>query len=137
MLSHWLIHSKQMAQAMQQVEKTSETLWQELHQTCAQSIELARDLGCRLRGGAAGNQLQPLLAESATQVGHLREGIRNLAQSDKRVNPAEREQLLAQMRLLLQLEEQNHALLGSKGIRLNTPRPYRYRAGGHRTKNLS
>ena len=124
---------------MQQVEKTSEihTLWQELHQTCAQSIELAQDLGRRLRGGAAGHQLQPLLAESAAQVGHLREGIRNLARRTARVNPAEREQLLAQMRLLLHLEEQNQTLLGAKGIRLNTPRPYRYRAGDRRTANPS
>jgi hypothetical protein len=119
---------------MQSVEKTSEThtLWRELHQACARCIELARDLRCRLRAGDAGLQLQPLLEESADQIGHLRQGIRDLARRGERVNSAEREQLLVQMRLLLDLEEQNHALLGAKGIRLNTPHSYRYKAAKNR-----
>jgi hypothetical protein len=119
---------------MQSVEKTSDThtLWHPLHQACAHCIELARDLGRRLQAGDAGLQLQPLLEESAAQIGHLRQGIRDLARRGERVNPAEREQLLVQMRLLLDLEEQNHALLSAKGIRLNTPHSYRYKAGEHR-----
>ena len=123
-----------MVRAMQAVEKTSEThtLWRELHQACARCIELAQDLGSRLREGDRGLQLQPLLEESAVQVGDLRRGIRDLARHGERVNPAERKKLLAQMRLLLDLEEQNHTLLGAKGIRLNTPHVYRYQAGKNR-----
>ena len=115
---------------MQSIETTIEThnLWRELHQACAHCIELARNLGRDLRDGDAGLQIQPLLEESAEQVGHLRQGIRDLARRGERVNPAEREQLLAQMQLLLNLEEQNHELLGAKGIRLNIPRTYRYQA---------
>ena len=119
---------------MQSVEKTSDThtLWHPLHQASAHCIELARDLGRRLQAGDAGLQLQPLLEESAAQIGHLRQGIRDLARRGERGNPAEREQLLVQMRLLLDLEEQNHALLSTKGIRLNTAHSYRYKAGEHR-----
>ena len=115
---------------MQSLEKTSDThtLWRELHQACAHCIELARDLGRGLRDGDAALQIQPLLEESAVQVCHLRQGIRDLARHGERVNPAERKQLLVQMHLLLRLEEQNHDLLGAKGIRLKTPRPYRYQA---------
>ena len=109
--------------------------WQELRQVCEQSIELAQDLGHHLRRGVAGPQLQPLLEESAELVGHLRGGIRNLASRGEKVDSAEREQLLARMRVLLQLEEQNHAQLGSKGVRLNTPRSYRYNAGSRAHQN--
>jgi hypothetical protein len=70
-----------MAKAMEKMKKISETdiLWQELRQVCEQSIELAQDLGRHLQRGVAGPQLQPLLEESAELVGHLRGGIRNLA----------------------------------------------------------
>jgi hypothetical protein len=126
-----------MAKAMEKMEKTSETdiLWQELLQVCEQSIELAQDLGGHLQRGVAGPQLQPLLEESAELVGHLRGGIRNLASRGEKIDSAEREQLLARMRVLLQLEEQNHAQLGSKGLRLNTPRSYRYNAGSRARQN--
>jgi hypothetical protein len=126
-----------MAKAMEKMEKTSEAdiLWQELRQVCEQSIELAQDLGRHLQRGVAGPQLQPLLEESAELVGHLRGGIRNLANRGEKIDSAEREQLLAQMRVLLQLEEQNHAQLGSKGLRLNTPRSYRYNAGSRARQN--
>jgi len=119
------------------MEKTSEAdiLWQELRQVCEQSIELAQDLGRHLQRGVAGPQLQPLLEESAELVGHLRGGIRNLASRGEKIDSAEREQLLARMRVLLQLEEQNHAQLGSKGLRLNTPRSYRYNAGSRARQN--
>ena len=119
------------------MEKTSEAdiLWQELRQVCEQSIELAQDLGRHLQRGGAGPQLQPLLEESAELVGHLRGGIRNLASRGEKIDSAEREQLLARMRVLLQLEEQNHAQLGSKGVRLNTPRSYRYNAGSRARQN--
>ena len=120
---------------MQQIEKTNEAdmLWQELRQVCEQSIELAGDLARQLRRGIRGPQLQPLLEESAAMVAHLRDGIRNLARRGEKVDSAKRDQLLEQMRTLLQLEEQNHALLGAKGIRLNTPRSYRYNAGRPRS----
>ena len=126
-----------MAKAMGKMEKTSEAyiLWQELRQVCEQSIELAQDLGRHLQRGVAGPQLQPLLEESAELVGHLRGGIRNLASRGEKIDSAEREQLLARMRVLLQLEEQNHAQLGSKGLRLNTPRSYRYNAGSRARQN--
>ena len=126
-----------MAKAMEKMEKTSEAyiLWQELRQVCEQSIELAQDLGRHLQRGVAGPQLQPLLEESAELVGHLRGGIRNLASRGEKIDSAEREQLLARMRVLLQLEEQNHAQLGSKGLRLNTPRSYRYNAGSRARQN--
>ena len=119
---------------MQVVEKPSEThaLWRELHQACARCIELARDLGSRLRDGEGSLQLQPLLEESAVQIGDLRRGIRDLARHGERVNPAERKKLLAQMRLLLDLDEQNHTLLGAKGVRRNTPHTYRYQARKNR-----
>ena len=119
------------------MEKTSEAyiLWQELRQVCEQSIELAQDLGRHLQRGVAGPQLQPLLEESAELVGHLRGGIRNLASRGEKIDSAEREQLLARMHVLLQLEEQNHAQLGSKGLRLNTPRSYRYNAGSRARQN--
>ena len=119
------------------MKKTSEAviLWQELRQVCEQSIELAQDLGRHLQRGVAGPQLQPLLEESAELVGHLRGGIRNLASRGEKIDSAEREQLLARMRVLLQLEEQNHAQLGSKGVRLNTPRSYRYNAGSRARQN--
>ena len=119
------------------MEKTSEAdiLWQELRQVCEQSIELAQHLGRHLQRGVAGPQLQPLLEESAELVGHLRGGIRNLASRGEKIDSAEREQLLARMRVLLQLEEQNHAQLGSKGLRLNTPRSYRYNAGSRARQN--
>ena len=119
------------------MEKTSEAdiLWQELRQVCEQSIELAQHLGRHLQRGVAGPQLQPLLEESAELVGHLRGGIRNLASRGEKIDSAEREQLLARMRVLLQLEEQNHAQLGSKGVRLNTPRSYRYNAGSRARQN--
>ncbi|MBT7417100.1 MAG: hypothetical protein HN780_01130 [Gemmatimonadetes bacterium] len=119
------------------MEKTSEAdiLWQELRQVCEQSIELAQDLGRHLQRGVAGPQLQPLLEESAELVGHLRGGIRNLASRGEKIDSAEREQLLVRMRVLLQLEEQNHAQLGSKGVRLNTPRSYRYNAGSRARQN--
>lgn len=119
------------------MKKTSEAdiLWQELRQVCEQSIELAQDLGRHLQRGVAGPQLQPLLEESAELVGHLRGGIRNLASRGEKIDSAEREQLLARMRVLLQLEEQNHAQLGSKGLRLNTPRSYRYNAGSRARQN--
>ena len=122
---------------MGKMKKTSEAdiLWQELRQVCEQSIELAQDLGCHLQRGVAGPQLQPLLEESAELVGHLRGGIRNLASRGEKIDSAEREQLLARMRVLLQLEEQNHAQLGSKGLRLNTPRSYRYNAGSRARQN--
>lgn len=122
---------------MEKMEKTSETdiLWQELLQVCEQSIELAQDLGGHLQRGVAGPQLQPLLEESAELVGHLRGGIRNLASRSEKIDSAEREQLLARMHVLLQLEEQNHAQLGSKGLRLNTPRSYRYNAGSRARQN--
>ena len=122
---------------MEKMEKTSETdiLWQELLQVCEQSIELAQDLGRHLQRGVAGPQLQPLLEESAELVGHLRGGIRNLASRGEKTASTEREQLLARMRVLLQLEEQNHAQLGSKGLRLNTPRSYRYNAGSRARQN--
>lgn len=122
---------------MGKMEKTSEAyiLWQELRQVCEQSIELAQDLGRHLQRGVAGPQLQPLLEESAELVGHLRGGIRNLASRGEKIDSAEREQLLARMRVLLQLEEQNHAQLGSKGLRLNTPRSYRYNAGSRARQN--
>ena len=122
---------------MGKIEKTSEAdiLWQELRQVCEQSIELAQDLGRHLQRGVAGPQLQPLLEESAELVGHLRGGIRNLASRGEKIDSAEREQLLARMRVLLQLEEQNHAQLGSKGVRLNTPRSYRYNAGSRARQN--
>ena len=122
---------------MGKIEKTSEAyiLWQELRQVCEQSIELAQDLGRHLQRGVAGPQLQPLLEESAELVGHLRGGIRNLASRGEKIDSAEREQLLARMRVLLQLEEQNHAQLGSKGLRLNTPRSYRYNAGSRARQN--
>jgi len=122
---------------MGKMEKTSEAyiLWQELRQVCEQSIELAQDLGRHLQRGVAGPQLQPLLEESAELVGHLRGGIRNLASRGEKIDSAEREQLLARMRVLLQLEEQNHAQLGSKGVRLNTPRSYRYNAGSRARQN--
>jgi hypothetical protein len=128
-----------MAKAMGKMEKTSEAyiLWQELRQVCEQSIELAQDLGRHLQRGVAGPQLQPLLEESAELVGHLRGGIRNLASRGEKIDSAEREQLLARMRVLLQLEEQNHAQLGSKGLRLNTPRSYRYNAGSRARQNRS
>ena len=66
---------------MKSVEKTSDThtLWHPLHQASAHCIELARDLGRRLQAGDAGLQLQPLLEESAAQIGQLRQGIRDLA----------------------------------------------------------
>ena len=126
-----------MAKAMEKMEKTSEAdiLWQELRQVCEQSIELAQDLGRHLQRGGVGRQLQPLLEESAALVGHLRGGIRNLASRGEKIDSAEREQLLARMRVLLQLEEQNHAQLGSKGVRLNTPRSYRYNAGSRARQN--
>ena len=119
------------------MEKISETdiLWQELLQVCEQSIELAQDLGGHLQRGVAGPQLQPLLEESAELVGHLRGGIRNLASRSEKIDSAEREQLLARMRVLLQLEEQNHAQLGSKGVRLNTPQSYRYNPGSRARQN--
>ncbi len=119
------------------MEKISaaDILWQELRQICEQSIELAQDLGRHLRRGVSGPQLQPLLEESAELVGHLRGGIRNLASRGEKVDSAEREQLLARMRVLLQLEEQIHAQLGSKGVRLNTPRSYRYNAGSRARQN--
>lgn len=122
---------------MGKMKKTSEAdiLWQELRQVCEQSIELAQDLGRHLQRGVAGPQLQPLLEESAELVGHLRGGIRNLASRGEKIDSAEREQLLARMRVLLQLEEQNHAQLGSKGLRLNTPRSYRYNAGSRARQN--
>jgi len=122
---------------MGKMKKTSEAdiLWQELRQVCEQSIELAQDLGRLLQRGGAGPQLQPLLEESAELVGHLRGGIRNLASRGEKIDSAEREQLLARMRVLLQLEEQNHAQLGSKGVRLNTPRSYRYNAGSRARQN--
>jgi hypothetical protein len=128
-----------MAKAMEKMKKTSEAdiLWQELRQVCEQSIELAQDLGRLLQRGGAGPQLQPLLEESAELVGHLRGGIRNLASRGEKIDSAEREQLLARMRVLLQLEEQNHAQLGSKGVRLNTPRSYRYNAGSRARQNRS
>ena len=120
---------------MQPMEKTNpvDILWQELHRVCGQSIELALNLRGQLQRGAAGPQMQPLLEESADLTDHLREGIRNLARRGEKVDTTEREQLLVQMRVLLRLEEQNHALLGSKGIRLNTPRSYRYHAGRNRS----
>lgn len=120
---------------MQQIKKTSEAdiLWQELRHVCDQSIELAQTLRRHLQRGSARKQLQPLLEESAAQVNHLREGIRNLARRGEKADSSAREQLLGQMHLLLQLEEQNHALLGSKGIRLNTPRSYRYQAARNRS----
>ena len=126
-----------MAKAMEKMKKTSEAviLWQELRQVCEQSIELAQDLGRHLQRGVAGPQLQPLLEESAELVGHLRGGIRNLASHGEKIDSAERKQLLARMRVLLQLEEQNHAQLGSKGVRLNTPRSYRYNAGSRARQN--
>jgi hypothetical protein len=126
-----------MAKAMEKMKKTSEAdiLWQELRQVCEQSIELAQDLGRLLQRGGAGPQLQPLLEESAELVGHLRGGIRNLASRGEKIDSAEREQLLARMRVLLQLEEQNHAQLGSKGVRLNTPRSYRYNSGSRARQN--
>ena len=122
---------------MEKMKKTSEAviLWQELRQVCEQSIELAQDLGRLLQRGGAGPQLQPLLEESAELVGHLRGGIRNLASRGEKIDSAEREQLLARMRVLLQLEEQNHAQLGSKGLRLNTPQSYRYNAGSRAHQN--
>ena len=122
---------------MGKMEKISGTdiLWQELRQICEQSIELAQDLDRHLRRGVAAPQLQPLLEESAELVGHLRGGIRNLASRGEKVDSAEREQLLARMRVLLQLEEQNQAQLGSKGVRLNTPRSYRYNAGSRAHQN--
>ena len=122
---------------MGKMKKTSEAdiLWQELRQVCEQSIELAQDLGRLLQRGGAGPQLQPLLEESAELVGHLRGGIRNLASHGEKIDSAEREQLLALMRVLLQLEEQNHAQLGSKGVRLNTPRSYRYNSGSRARQN--
>lgn len=122
---------------MEKMEKISaaDILWQELRQICEQSIELAQDLGRHLRRGVAAPQLQPLLEESAELVGHLRGGIRNLASRGEKVDSAEREQLLARMRVLLQLEEQIHAQLGSKGVRLNTPRSYRYNAGSRARQN--
>ena len=133
--SHLLRPSEQMAKAMQPTEKINsvDILWQELHQVCVQSIKLAQNLRGQLQRGAAGPQLQPLLEESVDLTGHLREGIRNLASRGEKVDATEREQLLVQMRVLLRLEEQNHALLGSKGIRLNTPRSYRYHAGRNRS----
>ena len=92
---------------MQQAEKKSEVnaLWQELHQVCAQSIELAQDLSSCLRRGTVDNQLTPLLEESAERVGHLRQGIRDLARRGEPVDAEQREYLLDQMRLLLALEE--------------------------------
>ncbi len=90
---------------MQSVEKTSDThaLWHPLHQACAHCIELAQDLGRRLQAGEQGLPLQPLLEESAAQIGHLRHGIRDLARRGQPVNSRQRQQLLPPMRPLLDL----------------------------------
>ena len=125
------------AQTMHQLENTSTitTLWQELHQACDHNIALAQNLGSRLRDGASGPELTPLLKEATEQVDHLRAGIRNLAHRAGPLNPTERDRLLGQMRMLLDLEEENHALLSAKGIRLTTPQSYRYRAQGRKRQS--
>jgi len=106
---------------------TDQEQWPQLSTCCAHCIRLAQTIGSRLRSGETGQELMPLLQESATQVRQLQEGIQHL--STKYPNGTDltgHGELLEQMRTLLQLEEQNRSLLSSKGIPLNRPRPYRY-----------
>jgi hypothetical protein len=106
---------------------TDQDQWPQLNTCCAHCISLAQEIASRLKSGETGQELMPLLKESATKVRQLQEGIQHL--STKHPNSTDltgHGELLEHMRKLLQLEEQNRSLLSSKGIPLNRPRPYRY-----------
>jgi len=101
--------------------------WTQLNASCTHCISLAHTLGTQLKGGATTEQLNGLLQKSAEEVRQLQAGIRQLAQRALREDDVQQQQqLMEQMQTLLHLEERNHSLLGSKGIALNRPRPYRY-----------
>ena len=106
---------------------TAPDQWTQLDFCCAHCINLAQQISSQLKRGVSGQDLMPLLEESAAHVRQLQTGIQNLHKVDRTdADRAGHRALLEQMRTLLQLEEQNRSLLSSKGIPLNRPRPYRY-----------
>jgi hypothetical protein len=122
---------QQLGKTMHKTENTEQmkqgSEWARLSASCTHCIDLAQTLATQLKNNATTAPLNSLLQESAKEVRQLQAGIRHLAQYPLRADEVQQHrQLLTQMQTLLHLEEGNHSLLGSKGILLNRPRPYRY-----------
>lgn len=98
--------------------------WNELEASCAGAIRMSESVAALLRKGAAVGEYVPLLHQQSDVVGQLRSRIRDLLRQPR--HPQDRvcrDRLVGQLRLLLDLEHDNHQLLARRGFRLRGPRP--------------
>ena len=97
--------------------------WQHLRTTCRTAGELARQVHEGLRRGAAASCLIPLLQQEASLTHDIQLGIRELARTPLRSpSRSEHAELVTQMKSLLSMEEENHRLLRSRGMKISGPR---------------
>ncbi len=101
--------------------QTSEDLWRQIETSCTAAIRLSQDLTTHLQRGAQADEFVPLLHRELELTNQIRTDIHQLGRHSTPVDVPRRDHLAQQMRLLLDLEDQNHRLLTRKGVRLNNP----------------
>ena len=101
--------------------QTSEDLWRQIETTCTAAIRLSQDLTTHLQRGARADEFVPLLRRELELTDQIRIDIHQLGRHSAPVDAPRRDRLARNMRLLLDLEDQNHRLLTRKGVRLNNP----------------
>ena len=97
--------------------------WQQLRTACHAAGEISRQVHDGLRQGISVASLIPLLRRGASLARDIQLSISELSSApQRRAAPSERAELLAQMESLLSMENENHRLLRSRGVKLTGPR---------------
>ena len=96
--------------------------WSHLHAACSAALELSRQVHGALLQGAAAAALIPLLRREAELAREIQRSIASHgAAGRQQTPPPEHAELMPQMAALVAMEEENHRLLSSRGVRLSGP----------------